>query len=328
MKINIKTIGFIPLLLIFTQGCEDKKQESNPVPIVTEKKSHMVEDEALLEELREEVIDAIYSINGKKYSIKTLPQSYNKSSGKKRALFLEKYINYHISLDALETEQKKYKNQIRTEIKKELDKKNRLGIEIEELDKELLKLDLTLRTIAKEELAKDKKDLNREIKDFYEAHKKEYTYDDNIELSYIYFKEQNRSKEIFAKLKEKEVDIKRFARFAKEYSANKKLKFSGGYFGFLSKTKKQEKFFNTIWSFKNSGFMDEIVERDGYFFLIYIHQKREAFSHKFEDVKDDIRDNIIGKRAKVNRWINTRYRKLIKTKRIKVLDNFENNMSI
>ena len=314
MKINKRYIGVI-LISISIQAYGDSEQ--NPKKMI-----------ANTEENRTEAIKYIFSINGKKYGIENLPALYTKTIGKKRGLFLEKYLNYTLTLDTLKKEQKEHKSQIEKEIKKELDRKKYLGIKVDALDKAIMVQDITLRTIAKEELAKNKKDLDKEIKEFYEKHKKEYIYDDNIELSYIYFKDENRSKEIFTQLKKEKVTIQRFAEFARKYSANKKLKFEGGYFGFLSKDKKQEKFFNTLWKSKKDGFVHEILKRDDYFFLVYIHQKRKAFTSKFEDVKDDIRNSIVGKRAKVNRWINVRYRELMKTTKIDIYDKFEDNRTL
>ena len=275
-------------------------------------------------ELQSSMVNYIYTINDKKYGVDSLPSLYTKVNGKKRRLFIEKYINYTLSLEPLQEEQKKYKKQIDKNIKQEMEKNHHRGIVLDELEKEILLKSITLRTIAREEIAKDRADLDKEVKEFYTKNEKKYSYKRNIEVSYIYFKDEEKAKEVLSKLRKEKVDIARFASFAREYTISKKMRFNSGYFGYLLEDEKHKAFFVELWKSKD-GFVDKLIKSDKNFILVYIHQKREAGLESFEEAKDTIRTSMLAK--SIRAWINRHYRKIMKKTKVDIFDTFEDNKS-
>jgi len=320
-KINILGYGLIASVVM---GCDTPQsiKENNITKEIN--KSVSLENQEMSDELKELVVDYIYTINGKKYGVNTLPSLYTKISGKKRKLFLTNYLNYTLTLEALKKEQKLYKKQIDKYIKQEMEKNRHRGIVLDELEREILIKSITLRTIAREEMAKEKKGLDKDVKEFYTKNKKEYSYKRNIEVSYIYLKDEKKAKEILSKLTKEKVDIARFASFARDYSIGKNMRFNSGYFGYLLEDKKHKDFFAELWKSKD-GFVNKILKSGELFILVYIHQKREAGVESFEEVKDEIRTAMLEKR--VNLWINRKYNKIMKKIRVHIFDKFEDNKS-
>jgi hypothetical protein len=313
-----KILGYV-FIAFMVLGCDThiSKKESN---VSIEK-----ENQKISKELEDSMVDYIYTVNGKKYGVNTLPSLYTKVSGKKRKLFIEKYLNYTLSLESLLEEQKKYKKEINRYIKQEFEKNRYRGIVLDELEKEILIKTITLRTIAREEMAKEIKDLDKKVKEFYSKNEKKYHYKRNIEISYIRRKDEKKIKDILAKLTKKKVDIRRFASFAKEYSLSKRMRFNSGYFGYLLEDKRHKEFFYELWKTKENGFVPRIIKSNESFMLVYIHQKRGVGLESFEDVKDTIRTDILSKRVGI--WINRHYRKIMKNIIVDIFDTFENNKS-
>ncbi len=324
-KINILGYGLIASVVM---GCDAPQsiKESNSNSIQEINESIYLESQKISKELNISVVDYIYTINNKKYGVDTLPSLYNKVSAKKRKLFLEKYLNYTLSLEPLVEEQKKYKKQIDKNIKQEIEKNHHRGIILDELEKEILLKSITLRTIAREEIAKDREDLDKKVKEFYTKNEKKYSYKRNIEVSYIYFRDEEKAKEVLSKLTEEKVDIARFASFAREYSISKKMKFNSGYFGYLLEDEKHKEFFSNLWNqTKKSGFIAKVMKSNNIFILVYIHQKREAGIESFEEARDTIRTNMLTRSVRV--WINRHYRKIMKNTKVDIFDTFEDNKS-
>jgi len=211
---QIKILGY-GLIASAVMGCDTPQSttESNNSQELNKSLSvESVENKKISEELQASVVDYIYTINGKKYGVESLPKLYRETSGKKRKLFLEKYLNYTLSLEPLQEEKKKYKKQIDRYIEQEFEKNRHRGIVLNELEKEILVKSITLRTIAREDMAKNIKDLDKKVKEFYTKNEKEYRYKRNIEVSYIYFKNEEKAKEVLSELIKEKVDIARFAR--------------------------------------------------------------------------------------------------------------------
>ena len=337
-RIKILSYGLITSIVL---GCDtpqstkesslEKQEIKESINLKKQTKPEEINDTSLpskkqeiSEELKDSVVDYIYTINGKKYGIDTLPSMYTKVSGKKRKLFIEKYLNYTLSLEPLVEEQKKYKELIDKNIKQKMEKNRYRGIVLDELEKDILLKSIALHTIAREEVAKNRADLDKKVKEFYTKNEKKYSYKRNIEVSYIHFKDEKKAKEVFSKLKQKKIDIARFASFARKYSISKKMRFNSGYFGYLLEDEKHKEFFDKLWKTKE-GFVDEILKSGDFFILVYIHQKREAGVESFEDAKDTIRTNMLIRPVRV--WINKHYRKIMKHTKVDVFDTFEDNKS-
>jgi len=324
---QIKILGY-GLIASAVMGCDTPQstQESNNSQEIKKPLSvESLENKKVSKELQASVVDYIYTINGKKYGVESLPKLYRETSGKKRKLFLEKYLNYTLSLEPLQEEQKKYKEQIDKYIAQEFEKNRHRGIVLDELEKEILVKSITLRTIAREDMAKNIKDLDKKVKEFYTKNEKKYRYKRNIEVSYIYFKNEEKAKEVLSELMKEKVDIARFASFARKYSLSKKMRFNYGYFGYLLEDEKHKKFFSDLWNSKKSGFIAKVMKSNDFFILVYVHQKREAGVESFEEAKDTIRTNMLTKGVRA--WINRNYRKVMKHTKVDIFDTFEDNKS-
>lgn len=311
-------------------GCD-----STPLTIVDKNESKTLKElnisssnsTKLSNELASLVIEKsyIYTVNKKKYGIETLPSLYSKVSGSKRKLFLKNYLNHTLTLETLKEEQKTYRTQIDKHIHQKLSENSYRGILLNELEKEILIKSITLRTIAREDMAKDRKDLDKKVEKNYNDNKEKYHYNRNIEISYILFEKEKKAEEVLSKLVKESVTITRFSFFAKQYSLSRKMKFNGGYFGFLLEDEKNKDFFTKLWSMKKQGFINQVIPSDKFFMLVYIHQKRNEGIEGFEEAKDSIRTTILGKR--VNLWINRKYNKIMKKNKVKIFDTFEDNKS-
>jgi hypothetical protein len=329
-QIKILSYGLIASVVLGCDAPQSIKEDNSSKQKVEVSGFSKIEEQKISKELQSSIVDYIYTVNGIKYGVDSLPSLYTKINGKKRKLFIEKYLNYTLSLEALKKEQEEYKKEIEKHIKEAFDKNNHRGIVLDELEKEILIKSITLRTIAREEMAKERIDLERIdldkiVKEFYVKNEKKYHYNRNIEVSYIYFKSEKKAKDVLAKLTEKKVDIKRFASFAKEYSISKKMKFNGGYFGFLLEDEKHKAFFSKLWESKNNGFINKILKSNEFFILAYVHQKREKGIESFEEARDKIRTAILTKRVGV--WINRHYRKIMEHTKVDIFDSFEDNKS-
>ena len=280
----------------------------------------------LSKELEGEVIAPLYSIDGKKYSVETLPKMYQDIPGKKRKLFLDTYLNYKLTLDRLVKEQVVYKNEIDSNIKKELDFLNYKGVELDELLDIVLRQKTTLETIALEESAKLKPTLQKEINNFYESHKQDYHYPDNIEISFITSKDENKTQKILNELGSANVSVKRFATFAKKYSSDIRTKIDGGYVGFLTEKEGGKDFFSQLWTYSKKGLVDKVIREGEVFYIIYIHDKKSAGMSQLKDVESDIREHIL--RKDKNKWIRLRYNDLIEKTKVEIYDSFEENLTL
>ena len=314
-KIGI-TLGAIILALIV--GCSENQQQNKENNQSQEKKE-------LSTDMSNEVINPLYAINNKEYDVKTLPLMYQNIKGQKRKLFLDKYINYKLTLDSLTKEQEIYQTQIDSNIKKELSFIADKGVVQDELIKTLLLQKITLETIGLEEVAKNRPSLDKEIDAFYKKHQKEYSYPNNIEISFIAVKDKNQSQELLNELKNKPFSIKKFALLAQENSLDIATGMNGGYAGFMTEEESGKTFFDTVWNIKKTGLVNHIIERDKRFFLIYIHKKNHANSSQLNQVKEDIREYLL-KKAR-NKWIQLQYNKIMKTSKVKIFDSFEDNLT-
>jgi hypothetical protein len=325
-QIKILSYGLIASIVLGCDTPQSIKEDNSSKQKVEVSGSSKIKEQEISKELQSSMVNYIYTVNGKKYGVDSLPSLYTKIDGKKRKLFIEKYLNYTLSLEALKKEQEEYKKEIERYIKEAFDKNNHRGIVLDELEKEILIKSITLRTIAREEIAKEKKDLDKTVKELYLKNEKKYHYNRNIEVSYIYFKSEKKAREVLAKLTEKKVDIRRFASFAKEYSISKKMRFNGGYFGFLLEDEKHKEFFSKLWENEDNGFINKILKSNDFFILVYVHQKREKGVESFEEARDKIRTAILTKR--VGAWINRHYRKVMQHTKVDIFDTFDDNKSL
>jgi len=326
MKKPNKIILLGILLLNFSVGCSNETNNKKNDLLSEENQTKTSENLKLIDELKPIVIDkTIYSINQKKYGIDSLPALYKKSSGKKRKVFLDLYLNYKITLESLLKEQNIYKKEIDKKVKIELEKIHYRGINQNILDKTLYIQKLILEQIALEEVSKVEENLTQQIEKVYQKNKSKFKYSDTIELSFIVLKDKQKAEKILKELNQGKKTIEEFAIFASKYSIDRQTRINDGYAGYISKESAGNELFKAIWSYPTLGLVNQIFEKEKNFLIIYIHKRFKSGIRNFDSVKDEIREKLLN--VKKKRWIKKKYMKLIEETKIKIYDSFENNQT-
>ena len=260
----------------------------------------------------------VLSINGINYKKEDFPKIYTSLKYKEKKEFLSKYLYYKVVLDSLTNEQKKYKKEITKSLlekKHELEKK---GIQLDEIGKIILTYTLTLNTIAHEEVLKEHKDIDNQVKQFYKKHEKEFHYPDAVEVAHISLKSKKEAKDIIKKLNDKNITIERFSIFAKKYSLDIKTKFMGGYIGKIGKKQVNKDFFDILWKTKNNSLVQTPLEKEGYYHIIYVLKKHNSTQKTLKEEKSSIINFLLKKEIK--KWKAMKFKKANKETTVKVYD--------
>jgi len=325
MKIPNKFFLLGTLLLILSTGCSSEK-ENKKESLVEDSKYETIASTELIKELKTTIPNkTIYSINNKNYQIDSLPNLYKEMSGKNRKLFLEAYLNYKVTLDTLIQEQNIYKKEIDEKIKKELEQISYRGINQNILDKTIYIQKLTLEKIALEEVSKKEENLTEKLAEFYANNRDKFKYSDNVEISFILLKEKNKAEAILKELNNTEITIHTFSKLASSNSIDPQTRINDGYAGYMSKDSAGDKLFDKVWSHSKLGLINEVLEKENKFLLIYIHKKIKSDIKIFDSVKDEIKEKLL--RGKKNNWIKQKYNNLMEKTKIKIYDSFEDNQT-
>lgn len=326
MKKPNKIILLGTLLLNFSVGCSNEDNNKKNNLLIEKNQTKTSENLKLIDELKPIIVDkTIYSINQKKYEIDALPALYKETSGKKRKVFLELYLNYKITLESLLKEQSIYKKEIDNKIKTELDKISYRGINQNILDKTLYIQKLTLEQIALEEVSKTEENLTQQIEKIYENNKDKFKYSDTIELSFIVFKDKENAEEILVELNQGKKTIEEFAISASKHSMDRPTRLNDGYAGYMSQESAGNELFKSIWSYPKLGLINKVLEKEKKFLLLYIHKKLDSGMKNLDSLKGEIQENLLDSKRK--RWIKEKYIRLMEKTEIKIYDSFENNQT-
>ena len=324
MKKRQNFVLFGILILIFSMGCSDEKENKNLVK--KNISSNNDDDIKLIKELSSiSTSKIVYSINNKNYGIDSLPKTYIKLEGKARKVFLDFYIKYNLTLDSLKEEEREYKEILDKKIKIESDKIIYRGINQNELDKILYMQLLKLEQIAIEEVAKKEQNLTERIEKVYKKNQDKFKYPDTVELSFIVFKDNKKAVNILSEMGVKKINITEFSSFVKKNSVDTKSRLTSGYAGYMTEKSAGLKLFNDIWKQNNLGLIRKVLERDGKYLLVFIHKKIQAGERSLSDVSDQIKEKLLYKKRNI--WISKLYQKNIKTKKVTIYDSFENNQT-
>ncbi len=153
--------------------------------------------------------------------------------------------------------------------------------------------------LSKEVLPKVKPVSDKEVKTYYESHKKEFVNPKAIHARHILIPvSQNASpEEVQAALKKAEMIRKKalkgenFAKLAQKYSADPGTKDKGGDLGFFTKGQMIEDFEKAAFALKPGQISKPIRTAFG-FHIIKVEEVRPATQKSFAEVKDQIREQL------------------------------------
>jgi len=241
--------------------------------------------------------DAIFSLNNKVYEKKDFPKEYQNLSEKRKVKFLSQYIYYTLLSNFLEKEAKTYQGQIKDALKERNSDFVRKGITLNPIEKIILDKKVITDTIGYQTILKKHKNINNEIKDFYEKNKKGFYLPKRVEISHIVVKDINLSKKLINELTSKN-DLKLFTKYAREYSVDGATKYNGGYVGETSSKQVPKTFFDTLWNAKERTLISIPLKKNGLFHIIYVFKKSQAGQRTLAEEKKNIEKYLLEKEIK------------------------------
>jgi len=180
----------------------------------------------------------------------------------------------------------------------------------EENFKEILALSGSSLTKVKENLAhtlKLKKLLEpritvteAEVKDFFEANKKDFAQEEQVKASHILVETEKEAKALKARL-EKGED---FAKLAREFSKDTGTKDKGGALGFFGRKVMAAEFEKAAFALK-AGEISAPVQTEYGYHLIKVEEKRAAAEPNFEKSKEEIEEYLFNQKLQqeYNPWL-------------------------
>jgi len=142
--------------------------------------------------------------------------------------------------------------------KRGYDKKEDFQKKLEEFKKITL-----INQLLEEEMKKITQPTDQELKEYYEKHKGEFMVNNQIRLSQIVVKDQEKAKEVFERLQKGED----FAKVAKELSLDKNSAKSGGDLGYFKKGELNKELDNIAFRLKKDEVSHPIPLKDGIHFI-------------------------------------------------------------
>lgn len=128
-----------------------------------------------------------------------------------------------------------------------------------------------------------------DVKAFYEENKANYNQEEQVEASHILVKDEKTANEVIEKLNKGED----FAKLAKEYSEDTANKDKGGELGFFGKGVMAAEFEKAAFSMKVGEVSSKPVQTQFGYHIIKVTDKKEAKEAKYEDVKDQVKDDLL-----------------------------------
>ncbi len=157
--------------------------------------------------------------------------------------------------------------------------------------------------LARKVLPQVKTSSEKEIQDFYQTHKKDYVEPEAIHARHILIEvPQKATKEQEAaalkkaeKIRERALKGEDFASLARKYSADIGTKDRGGDLGFFTRGQMIEEFEKAAFALKPGEVSKPIRTSFGYH-IIKVEEKRPARQKSFQEVKDQIKEELLQKR--------------------------------
>lgn len=126
---------------------------------------------------------------------------------------------------------------------------------------------------------------DEELKTYFDENKDSFGEAEQVKASHILVEDENKAKEIKAKLDAGED----FAELAKEFSTDESTKESGGELGFFSKGTMVAEFDAAAFTLAVDQISDPVKSEYGYH-IIKVEDKKEAKAANFEDSKEEINE--------------------------------------
>lgn len=126
---------------------------------------------------------------------------------------------------------------------------------------------------------------DEELKTYFDENKDSFGEAEQVKASHILVEDENKAKEIKAKLDADED----FAELAKEFSTDESTKESGGELGFFSKGTMVAEFDAAAFTLAVDQISDPVKSEYGYH-IIKVEDKKEAKEANFEDSKEEIKE--------------------------------------
>lgn len=188
--------------------------------------------------------------------------------------------------------------QLEIELEKGL-KDKRANVEYLKIPNDGLVNTLTVREQVKGFLAKPENE--HKVKDYFDAHKKEYSQQEQVKARHILIKTVDGDKDsenrAFAKAQDIEKQLKAGADFgalAKKYSDDPGSKEKSGDLGFFARGSMVEAFEKTAFSAKPGTISEPVKTQFGYH-IIQVEQKKPAATQSYDEVKNDIAQTILAR---------------------------------
>lgn len=128
---------------------------------------------------------------------------------------------------------------------------------------------------------------DEELKTYFDENKDSFGEAEQVKASHILVEDENKAKEIKAKLDAGED----FAALAKEYSTDESTKESGGELGYFAKGTMVTEFDDAAFTLAVNQISDPVKTEYGYH-IIKVEDKKEAKEANFEDSKDEIKETL------------------------------------
>ena len=160
---------------------------------------------------------------------------------------------------------------------------------------------------------------DKDLQEYYDKNKKEFTTAEQVQASHILVKEEAKAKELYEKVK---ADPKKFAELAKENSTDPGSKDKGGDLGLFGKGQMVKEFEEKAWSLEKDTIAEPIKTQFGWHIIKKVDFKPEVVE-TFEKSKTKIKDKI--KETKLKDVMDKF------TKQLKIeakIDTFDNNLAI
>jgi peptidyl-prolyl cis-trans isomerase C/foldase protein PrsA len=131
-----------------------------------------------------------------------------------------------------------------------------------------------------------------EIKTYYEENKSEFEVQEQVQASHILLEDEKTAQEVLTELE----NGAEFTELAKEYSTGPSAE-DGGSLGYVSKDQ------NIAQGFKDALFklevdsISDVVETQYGFHIIKVSDKREAGTKSYEEVKDQIKQQLTNQKG-------------------------------
>lgn len=251
--------------------------------------------------------DILFSIDKKTYKLSDFPNIFQKLPIKKQKNFINKYLYYTLSLSNLKKEQQEYNKDINTSLAKKNIELQKKGLVPNKLQRILINQEVTLNTIAFNEVLKKHKDIDKETKEFYKKNIDGYKMPNRVEIAHIVLKDEKDANLTLLDIKQKN-SIKYFAKISQEKSLDRQTALDGGYVGEVDSNSIGKKFFDTIRENKGNGLVPKVIKSNNYYHIVYIFKKLKAEQRTLEEEKDNIKRYLLQKDIK--EWKKNNFQKI------------------